>query len=94
MIAQGMAVLLHYTAYVAPGVLLLGLWFVLTPRSLPAMRILILLVAFVLGMIGAASLAYLIKRHKVPEYLQNVFTLAFVLLLFSLVLSLGLKRVL
>lgn len=48
MIAQGMAVLLHYTAYVAPGVLLLGLWFVLTPRSLPAMRILILLVAFVL----------------------------------------------
>ena len=42
-----------------------------------------LLVAFVLGMIGAASLAYLIKRHKVPEYLQNVFTLAFVLLLFS-----------
>ena len=48
MIAQGMAVLLHYTTYVAPGVLLLGLWFVLTPRSLPAMRILILLVAFVL----------------------------------------------
>ena len=35
-------------------------------------------------MFGAFVLANLIKRHMIPEFLHNVFTLAFVLLLFSL----------
>lgn len=43
-----MAVLIHYSAYLAPGLALFGLWFALTPRSLTALRILILLAAFVL----------------------------------------------
>lgn len=48
MITQGMAVLINYGTYLAPGLLLFGLWFALTPKSLTGMRILILLVAFVL----------------------------------------------
>ena len=48
MIAEGLAVLIHYTTYLSPGVLLFGLWFALTPKAMPAMRILILLAAFVL----------------------------------------------
>lgn len=44
----------------------------------------IVLLAGVLGMAGAAVLAFLIKRYWIPEYLRNVFTLAYVLLLFSL----------
>nr|WP_314526114.1 CPBP family intramembrane glutamic endopeptidase [uncultured Pseudomonas sp.] len=48
MITQGMAVLIHYSTYLAPGLALFGLWFALTPRSLTALRILILLAAFVL----------------------------------------------
>ena len=44
----------------------------------------IVLLAGVLGMAGAAMLAFLIKRYWIPEYLRNVFTLAYVLLLFSL----------
>lgn len=48
MITQGLEVLIDYSAHVAPGLLLFGLWFALTPRALVAMRILILLAAFVL----------------------------------------------
>lgn len=48
MITQGMVVLIHYSTYLAPGVLLFGLWFALTPKSLTALRLLILLMAFVL----------------------------------------------
>ncbi|KTB66580.1 CPBP family intramembrane glutamic endopeptidase [Pseudomonas allii] len=48
MITQGMVVLIHYSMYLAPGVLLFGLWFALTPKSLTVLRILILLMAFVL----------------------------------------------
>ena len=44
----------------------------------------IVLLAGVLGMAGAAMLAFLIKRYWIPEYLRTVFTLAYVLLLFSL----------
>ncbi|QEY25941.1 cation:proton antiporter [Neisseria zalophi] len=43
----------------------------------------IVLLAFVIGMVGAAVLAFLIKRYWIPEYLRNVFTLAYVLFLFS-----------
>ena len=48
MITEGMWVLVDYAAHLAPGLLLFGLWFALTPKTLPAMRILILLAAFVL----------------------------------------------
>lgn len=43
----------------------------------------IVAIATVLGMAGAGALAFFMKRHMVPEYLVNVFTLAFVLVLFS-----------
>ena len=48
MITEGMWVLVDYANHLAPGLLLFGLWFALTPKTLPAMRILILLAAFVL----------------------------------------------
>ncbi|ANF86547.1 abortive phage infection protein [Pseudomonas antarctica] len=48
MITSGMVVLVNYARYLAPGVLLFGLWFALTPKALSAVRILILLMAFVL----------------------------------------------
>ncbi|WP_301099588.1 cation:proton antiporter [Otariodibacter sp.] len=40
-------------------------------------------IAGVLGMVGAWILANLIKRHFIPEFLRNVFVLAYILLLFS-----------
>ncbi|MDO5768101.1 MAG: sodium:proton antiporter [Psychrobacter sp.] len=43
----------------------------------------IVVLATLIGLFGAFVLAHLIKRHMVPEFLHNVFTLAFVLLLFS-----------
>lgn len=48
MITEGMWVLVDYANHLTPGLLLFGLWFALTPTTLPAMRILILLAAFVL----------------------------------------------
>lgn len=44
----------------------------------------IVIIATILGMIGAFILANIIKRHMIPDYLRNVFTLAYVLFLFSL----------
>ncbi len=44
----------------------------------------IIVIASAIGMFGAWVMAYLMKRHMIPEYLVNVFTLAFVLLLFSI----------
>lgn len=41
-------------------------------------------IGLIIGLIAAFILAKLIKGHRIPEYLQNVFTLAFVLLVFSL----------
>ncbi len=43
----------------------------------------IVVVATLIGLFGAFVLANLIKRHMIPEFLHNVFTLAFVLVLFS-----------
>ncbi|MDP8032993.1 sodium:proton antiporter [Pasteurella atlantica] len=43
----------------------------------------IILIAAALGMVGALILAKLIKYHLIPDYLRNVFVLAYVLLLFS-----------
>ncbi|MBE0405639.1 cation:proton antiporter domain-containing protein [Psychrobacter sp. AOP22-C1-22] len=43
----------------------------------------IVVLATALGMAGAWVLAFLMRRHMIPEFLRNVFTLAFVLVLFS-----------
>lgn len=43
----------------------------------------IILTSGVLGMIGAFALATIMIRHWVPDYLRNVLTLAYVLLLFT-----------
>ena len=44
----------------------------------------ILLISALIGMFGAYILAQLFKRHLIPEYLRNVFALAYVLLLFAI----------
>ena len=44
----------------------------------------IVVVASIIGMFGAWVLAFLMRKHMVPEFLRNVFTLAFVLVLFSI----------
>lgn len=44
----------------------------------------IILVSGLFGMLGAAIIAFLVKRFLIPEYLRNIFILAFVLFLFSL----------
>lgn len=44
----------------------------------------IVLLGMVLGLLGAAFIAFVVKRHLLPEYLKNVFILAFVLFVFAL----------
>ena len=44
----------------------------------------IVVLASAIGMAGAWALAILMRRNMIPEFLRNVFTLAFVLLLFSI----------
>ncbi|NWA02294.1 CPBP family intramembrane glutamic endopeptidase [Pseudomonas gingeri] len=48
MFHESLAVLLDYGIYLIPGLVLCGLWFALIPRTQPALRIVILLLAFVL----------------------------------------------
>ncbi|MGY2224436.1 CPBP family glutamic-type intramembrane protease [Pseudomonas gingeri] len=48
MFYEGLAVLLDYGIYLIPGLVLCGLWFGLIPGSLPGLRIVVLLLAFVL----------------------------------------------
>lgn len=48
MITEGMQVLANYATHLAPGLLLFGLWYALTPKALTVMRIVLLLMAFVL----------------------------------------------
>ena len=48
MIIEGVRMLANYATHLAPGLLLFGLWFALTPRALTVMRIVLLLMAFVL----------------------------------------------
>lgn len=43
----------------------------------------IVILATILGLVGAYVLAFLMRRHMIPEFLRNVFTLAYVLLLFT-----------
>nr|WP_218174999.1 MULTISPECIES: CPBP family intramembrane glutamic endopeptidase [unclassified Pseudomonas] len=40
--------MIHYGIYLLPGLILFGLWFGLTPKTMPGVRIVILLLAFVL----------------------------------------------
>lgn len=44
----------------------------------------IVIIAMTIGLFGAAMLAKIIKKHWLPEFQRNVFTLAYVLLLFSI----------
>ncbi len=41
-------------------------------------------VGLIIGFLAALMLVFLVKRHLIPEYLKNVFTLAWVLLVFSI----------
>lgn len=43
----------------------------------------IVILASFLGLAGAYILAFLMRKHMIPEFLRNVFTLAYVLLLFT-----------
>nr|WP_218585933.1 CPBP family intramembrane glutamic endopeptidase [Pseudomonas sp. AN3A02] len=40
--------MIHYGIYLLPGLILFGLWFGLTPKTMPGVRIVVLLLAFVL----------------------------------------------
>lgn len=44
----------------------------------------IILLGLALGLAGAAFIAFVVKRHLIPEFLKNIFILAFVLFIFSL----------
>lgn len=44
----------------------------------------IVVLSTLIGLAGAYVLAFLMKRHMIPEYLRNVFALAYVLVLFSI----------
>lgn len=77
MITQGIAVLVNYTIYLAPGLLLFGAWFALTPKSLPAMRILTLLAAFVLMRDAMTPLGLWALSDEVQiAFTTNTFVLA------------------
>lgn len=77
MITQGLAVLVNYSTHLAPGLLLFGLWFALTPRALLAMRILILLAAFVLMRDAMTPLGMWVLSGEVQIALSaNAFVLA------------------
>ncbi|MCF7520939.1 cation:proton antiporter [Neisseria sp. ZJ106] len=44
----------------------------------------IVVLAAILGMAGAFVLAKLVKKHWIPDYLRNVFTLSYILMIFAL----------
>lgn len=77
MITQGMAVLTHYGTHLAPGLALFGLWFALTPKALTALRILILLGAFVLMRDAMTPLGMWALSNAVSiSFSANTFVLA------------------
>nr|WP_256262073.1 CPBP family intramembrane glutamic endopeptidase [Pseudomonas costantinii] len=77
MITEGMLVLTKYVTYLTPGLLLFGLWFALTPKSLTAMRILILLAAFVLMRDAMTPLGMWALSSEVQiAFTNNAFVLA------------------
>ncbi|NVZ69347.1 CPBP family intramembrane glutamic endopeptidase [Pseudomonas costantinii] len=72
-----MLVLTKYVTYLTPGLLLFGLWFALTPKSLTAMRILILLAAFVLMRDAMTPLGMWALSSEVQiAFTNNAFVLA------------------
>ncbi|AVE04095.1 MULTISPECIES: CPBP family intramembrane glutamic endopeptidase [Pseudomonas] len=77
MITQGVEVLIDYGLHLAPGLLLFGLWFALTPSTLSAMRILILLAAFVLMRDVMTPLGmWSLGREAQIAFTHNTFVLA------------------
>ncbi|MEO8490046.1 CPBP family intramembrane glutamic endopeptidase [Pseudomonas sp.] len=77
MITQGMVELTDYGVTLAPGLLLFGLWFALTPRSMTALRIMILLAAFVLMRDVMTPLGmWALSREAQIAFSANAFVLA------------------
>ena len=77
MITQGLEVLIDYSVHLAPGLLLFGAWFALTPRAQVAMRILILLAAFVLMRDAMTPLGmWAVSRDAQIAFSGNAFVLA------------------
>lgn len=77
MITQGLVILINYASHVAPGLVLFGVWFALTPRALTAMRILILLAAFVLMRDAMTPLGlWVLSREVQVAFSANAFVLA------------------
>jgi membrane protease YdiL (CAAX protease family) len=76
-IAEVFAVLGHYGIYLFPGLILFGLWFVLTPKTLPGLRIVILLLAFVLMRDAMTPLGmWSLSREVQIEFTANPWVLA------------------
>ncbi|MFJ2409113.1 type II CAAX prenyl endopeptidase Rce1 family protein [Pseudomonas sp. NPDC087814] len=77
MIAEVFAVLVHYGIYLLPGLILFGLWFGLTPKTLPGLRIVILLLAFVLMRDAMTPLGmWSLSREVQIEFTANPWVLA------------------
>lgn len=77
MIAEGWGVLLNYVTYLLPGLGLFGVWLGLTPKSLPGLRILILMLAFVLMRDAMTPLhMWSLDEHLQIGFLDNPFVLA------------------
>lgn len=77
MIAEAFAVLVHYGIYLLPGLILFGLWFGLMPKTLPGLRIVILLLAFVLMRDAMTPLGmWSLSREVQIEFTANPWVLA------------------
>ncbi|MGY2326018.1 CPBP family glutamic-type intramembrane protease [Pseudomonas sp. SDT2931_S440] len=77
MIAEAFAVLVHYGIYLLPGLILFGLWFGLTAKTLPGLRIVILLLAFVLMRDAMTPLGmWSLSREVQIEFTANPWVLA------------------
>jgi membrane protease YdiL (CAAX protease family) len=76
-ITEAFAVLIHYGIYLLPGLILFGLWFGLTPKTLPGLRIVILLLAFVLMRDAMTPLGlWSLSREVQIEFTANPLVLA------------------
>jgi len=76
-IAEAFAVLVHYGIYLLPGLILFGLWFGFTPKTLPGLRIVILLLAFVLMRDAMTPLGmWSLSREVQIEFTANPWVLA------------------
>nr|WP_218174612.1 CPBP family intramembrane glutamic endopeptidase [Pseudomonas sp. IPO3774] len=69
--------MVHYGIYLLPGLILFGLWFGLTPKTLPGLRIVILLLAFVLMRDAMTPLGmWSLSREVQIEFTANPWVLA------------------